>query len=229
MADSSIVFVHGSFFSAWSWLPVIERLDDESVHVHAVELPFTSLFDDATCLRDTVERVSKRGPVTVVCHSYTGITAAVGGHGADHIVHIAARMPAIGESQAELNKDWGNPEFRSCFTFADDGTMSLTSDADAFLFHRSPQGLSRLAMEHRRSMKSEIPSAPIENPAWKTMKSSYVVCTDDRAVKIEQQRLRAGWADYSIEIDCDHSPFFSAPDRTASFIRETHEAVIEKL
>jgi hypothetical protein len=161
----------------------------------------------------------------VVCHSYTGITAAVGGHGAQHIVHIAARMPAVGESQSELNKDWGNPEFRSCFTFAEDGTMSLTDGADAYLFNRSPQGLTRYAMNNRRSMKSEIPSSPIENPAWKNMKSSYLVCTDDRAVKIEQQRMRAQWADHSIEMDCDHSPFFSAPKQTADFILETHLAV----
>jgi hypothetical protein len=161
----------------------------------------------------------------VVCHSYTGITAAVGGHDAQHIVHIAARMPAIGESQTELNKDWGNPEFRSCFKFAEDGTMSLTDGADAYLFNRSPRSLTQYAMDNRRSMKSEIPSSPIENPAWKSMKSSYLICTDDKAVRLEQQRMRAQWADYSIEIDCDHSPFFSAPKQTADFILETHFAV----
>ena len=225
MAESSIVLVHGSFFSSWTWLPVIERLNTHDVDVLAIELPLTSLADDATVLRGTITEASKAGPVTVVCHSYTGITAAVGGHGAQHIVHIAARMPAIGESQSELNKDWGNPDFRSCFTFAEDGTMSLTDGADAYLFNRSPQGLTRYAMDNRRSMKSEIPSIPIVNPAWKNMKSSYLVCTDDRAVKIEQQRMRAQWADHSIEMDCDHSPFFSAPKQTADFILETHLAV----
>lgn len=225
MAESSIVLVHGSFFSSWTWLPVIERLNLHDVDVMAIELPLTSLEDDATVLRGAIAEASKAGPVTVVCHSYTGITAAVGGHGAQHIVHIAARMPAVGESQSELNKDWGNPEFRSCFTFADDGTMSLTDGADAYLFNRSPQGLTRYAMDNRRSMKSEIPSIPIENPAWKNMKSSYLVCTDDRAVKIEQQRMRAQWADHLIEMDCDHSPFFSAPKQTADFILETHLAV----
>jgi len=225
MAESSIVLVHGSFFSSWTWLPVIERLNAHDVDVLAIELPLTSLADDAGVLREAIATASKVGPVTVVCHSYTGITAAVAGHGAQHIVHIAARMPAIGESQSELNKDWGNPEFRSCFEFAEDGTMSLTDGADAYLFNRSPHSLTRYAMDNRRSMKSEIPSSPIENPAWKTMKSSYLTCTDDKAVRLEQQRMRAEWADYSIEIDCDHSPFFSAPKQTADFILETHLAV----
>ena len=225
MAESSIILVHGSFFSSWTWLPVIERLNHHDVEVSAIELPFTSLAEDAEILRTAIATASMTGPVTVVCHSYTGITAAVGGHEAQYIVHIAARMPAIGESQLELNKDWGNPEFRSCFEFAQDGTMSLTDGADAYLFNRSPRGLSQYAMENRRSMKSEIPAIPIENPAWKNTKSSYVVCTDDKAVRLDQQRMRAGWADYSIEIDCDHSPFFSAPKQTADFILETHLAV----
>ena len=225
MAESSIILVHGSFFSSWTWIPVIERLNLHDVDVTAIELPLTSLAADADVLRGAIATASKTGPVTVVCHSYTGITAAVGGHGAQHIVHIAARMPAIGESQSELNKDWGNPEFRSCFEFAEDGTMSLTDGADAFLFNRSPHSLTRYAMENRRSMKSEIPASPIQNPAWKTMKSSYLVCTDDKAVRLDQQRMRAAWADNSIEIDCDHSPFFSAPKQTADFILETHLAV----
>ena len=225
MAESSIVLVHGSFFSSWTWIPVLDRLNSSSVDVTAIELPLTSLADDAVVLREAIATASKVGPVTVVCHSYTGITAAVAGHGAQHIVHIAARMPAVGESQSELNKDWGNPEFRSCFEFAEDGTMSLTDGADAYLFNRSPRSLTRYAMDNRRSMKSEIPSSPIENPAWKTMKSSYLICTDDKAVRLEQQRMRAEWADYSIEIDCDHSPFFSAPKQTADFILETHLAV----
>jgi hypothetical protein len=48
------------------------------------------------------------------------------------------------------------------------------------------------------------------------------VCTDDQAVQLDQQRMRAGWAKHSIEIDTDHSPFFSAPQVTAEFILETH-------
>jgi len=41
------------------------------------------------------------------------------------------------------------------------------------------------------------------------------VCTDDLVVSIEQQRFRASLVGRSIELDCDHSPFFSAPDDLA--------------
>jgi hypothetical protein len=135
-------------------------------------------------------------------------------------------MPALGESQTELNKDWGNPAFRSCFVIDADGTMSLRDEAVEFLFNRTPSNLARIAMAGRRSMKSEIPVAPLESPAWMNVPSSYLICGDDKAVNLDQQRLRAGWAKHSVEIDCDHSPFFSAPDETARFIYDTHRAEV---
>ncbi len=227
MAGTSILFVHGSFFSGWTWVPVIERLSRRGVNCHAIELPFTSLADDVAAVQTKVNELSEHG-VTVVSHSYTGITASVAAHKAQHLVYVAARMPALGESQTELSPKWGNPDFRRCFNFSNDGEMSLTDDATEFLFHRSPESLARLAMQYRRTMRSEIPVEPLENPAWLNIPSSYLVCTDDKAVQLDQQRLRAGWAKHSIEIDCDHSPFFSAPDETADFILETHLTEVGK-
>jgi hypothetical protein len=200
----------------------MERLAARGVDSHTVDLPFTSLADDVQVVQDKIAELRRRGNVSVVCHSYTGITVAAAAHDAQHLVFIAARMPALGESQAAISPQWGNPDFRTCINFGADGTLSLEDGASDFLFHRSPQSLARLAMANRRSMKSEIPVEPMDNPAWLTVPSSYVVCTDDRAVRLDQQRMRAGWAKHSIEIDCDHSPFFSAPDETASFIFETH-------
>jgi hypothetical protein len=200
----------------------MERLAARGVDSHTVDLPFTSLADDVLVVQNKIAELRQRGNVSVVCHSYTGITVAAAAHDAQHLVFIAARMPALGESQAAISPEWGNPDFRTCINFGADGTLSLEDGATEFLFHRSPDSLARLAMANRRSMKSEIPVEPMDNPAWLTVPSSYVVCTDDRAVRLDQQRMRAGWAKHSIEIDCDHSPFFSAPDETASFIFETH-------
>lgn len=222
MSASSVLFVHGSFFSSWTWLPVVERLSTRGVECHSVELPFTSLADDVAVLGERIAELRAIGPVSVVCHSYTGITLSMAGHGASHLVFVAARMPAVGESQTALNPDWGHPGFRSCLRVDADGVMSLADEATEFLFHRSPPNLARMAMAYRRSMRSEIPVEPIDAPAWRSVPCSYVVCGDDRAVKVEQQRMRASWAAHSIELDCDHSPFLSAPDELAAFIGDTH-------
>lgn len=222
MSASSVLFVHGSFFSGWTWLPVIERLSTRNVESVTIELPFTSLDDDVQALRSRIGELRARGPVSVVCHSYTGITASMAAHDANHLVFVAARMPAVGESQTALNADWGYPGFRSCLRFDADGVMALSDEAANYLFNRTPPDLARLAMTYRRTMRSEIPVDPIDNPAWQSLPSSYVVCTDDRAVNVEQQRLRASWATHQVELDCDHSPFMSAPAELAAFIAETH-------
>lgn len=225
MAAGSILFVHGSFFSGWCWMPVIQHLSDTHLTCRTVELPFTSLADDTAHLRAEITRAANDGPVTVVAHSYTGITLSLAGHAAQHLVYVAARMPALGESQAALNATWGNPDFRTCMVVDDSGALNLTDDAHRFLFHRSDPNLAQLAMAYRRAMRSEIPVEPLDNPAWLSVPASYLVCGDDRAVNVDQQRVRAGWAKHSHEIDCDHSPFFSAPRETANFIADTHAAV----
>ena len=208
-------------------MPVIQHLSDTRLTCRTVELPFSSLADDAAHLRTEIGRAADEGPVTVVAHSYTGITLSLAGHAAQHLVYVAARMPAPGESQAGLNATWGNPEFRSCMVVDESGALNLTDDAHRFLFHRSDPNLAHLAMAYRRSMRSEIPVEPIDDPAWLSVPASYLVCGDDRAVNVDQQRIRAGWAKHSLEIDCDHSPFFSAPRETAAFIAETHAAVTQ--
>ena len=51
---------------------------------------------------------------------------------------------------------------------------------------------------------------------------------DDKAVNLDQQRMRAGWAKHSIEIDCDHSPFFSAPDQLSTTLAGVLESMVTR-
>jgi len=227
MAAPSIVFVHGSYFSEWCWIPVIDRLERNGITCHTVELPFTSVSDDVAVVRAAISTHGSAGPVVVVCHSYSGITASLAGHDADHLVFVAARLPDVGESQRSLTSAWGYPDFQACIIDNSDGSTSLTDDAERFLFQGSPAALATLSMAHRRSMHSVVPSEPIDRPAWREVPSSYVVCTDDLAVRVEQQRDRAQRVQLSIEIKCDHSPFFSAPDELAAFLTSTVQSMAD--
>ena len=74
MAESSILFVHGSFFSSWTWLPVIERLTANGLECHAVDLPFTSLADDVGVVQDAIARLAKDRKSTRLNSSHTDIS-----------------------------------------------------------------------------------------------------------------------------------------------------------
>ena len=102
----------------------------------------------------------------------------------------------------------------------------LSPDARRYFFHRSPPPLADFAMARVRTMRSAVPVAPLADPAWTRVPSSYVVCADDRAVRPAAQRERAVRVRASTELDTDHSPFFSNPAALASFIAAQHDAAI---
>ena len=212
---AAILFVHGSFMSGWCWLPVIERLEYLDITCRAVELPFTSLEDDVELLRREIACAKSAGHVTVVCHSYSGIATSMAAHEADRLVYVAARLPRPGESPSRISEQWGSPAFRDCISTDATGVSTLDPKAEMLLFNRSPQWIARTAVDRLRPMRSEIPSSSIDDPAWMTVPTTYIVCTDDLVVDVTQQRLRASLVGHSLEIDCDHSPFFSAPDELA--------------
>jgi len=210
--SARILFVHGSFMSGWCWLPVIERLERRGSQCHALDLPFTSLDDDVDVLRHTIDELVADGPLTVVCHSYSGITTSLAAHRADRLVHVAARLPRPDESPSAISDRWGTPAFRDCIEEDAGGVSTLRPAAGDLLFNRSPRGLARAATERLRPMRSGIPVEPIDHPAWMSVPTTYVVCTDDLVVDVDQQRQRAALVESSVEIESDHSPFFSAPD-----------------
>ena len=49
------------------------------------------------------------------------------------------------------------------------------------------------------------------NPSWREVPSTYLVCTEDRAVSIDYQRKAAALVAYSEEIPASHSPMISVP------------------
>ena len=56
-------------------------------------------------------------------------------------------------------------------------------------------------------------SAIIEvEPSWRATPSTYVVCTNDKALRPDAQRVFAARANRSVTWQSSHSPFFSRPE-----------------
>jgi pimeloyl-ACP methyl ester carboxylesterase len=56
-------------------------------------------------------------------------------------------------------------------------------------------------------------------PAWRSIPSTYIVCTQDRAFPPELQReVFAARASEVAELECSHSPFLSQPARLAELL-----------
>jgi hypothetical protein len=212
-----VLFVHGAHLGGWCWLLVMDELAKRGITSRALDLPFSGFGDDVACVRSAIESMARDGAVHVVGHSYSGLVLAAGGHAAAHLTFIAARLPLAGESPATHTDEWGYPEFRACMV-PDDGVVRLTDDARPLMYHRTSSPLADFAMARRRPMSSVVPDEPVTDPAWMTVPSSYVVCSDDRAVRPAAQRERAALVGSSTELDTDHSPFFSGPAALAGFL-----------
>jgi pimeloyl-ACP methyl ester carboxylesterase len=72
------------------------------------------------------------------------------------------------------------------------------------------------------------PSVPAPPAAWKSIPSTYVVCTDDRTIAPESQRMMAANADAVVEWDTSHSPMLSRPDLVADLLAELAAAAEPK-
>lgn len=101
----TIILVHGFWGDAAHWRRVITQLFRHGFNqLHAVELPLTSLADDAERTRKMVAQ--QPGPVLLVGHSYGGAVITEMGDMPNVIglVYIAAFAPDAGESPGAITQ-----------------------------------------------------------------------------------------------------------------------------
>lgn len=218
---ASVLLVHGAFHGAWCWERVTDALAVRGVEAHSVELPFTSLADDAETVSSARDQMEV--PVVVVGHSYGGAvitTGAGGGNGrraAEHLVYVAALM-ADPDQAFDLTPTPAMTAVR-----ARDGMSYFDPDlATAAMYHRCAPELAAWATSMLRPMPAAKGqgSRAQSTAAWRTIPSTYVVCSDDRAIHPEDQRRMAALAGTCIELDADHSPFLSTTDELADVLAE---------
>jgi hypothetical protein len=93
--------------------------------------------------------------------------------------------------------------------------VTLLPAACEALYSAAPPRYAERAAALWRPMRSRVPDTPLDDPAWLTVPSAYVVCAADRTVRPEAQHGCATRAAVHVELDCDHSPFYSAPEPLA--------------
>ena len=103
--NPNIVLVHGAWADGSSWSKVIPLLQERGYNVTAVQIPLTSLADDAAVTRRVL--AMQNGPTILVGHSYGGVVITEAGDNASNVVglvYISAYAPDEGEVLGELNE-----------------------------------------------------------------------------------------------------------------------------
>jgi len=217
---SNVVLVHGGFVDGSGWEDVHNILTRDGHHVSIVQNPTVSLADDVQATRRVID--AQDGPVILVGHSYGGVVITEAGNDpkVTKLVYIAAFAPDTGESVASLIKDPPPDAPVPPILASQDGYLLL----DNAKFHDS--FAADVDVEKAAFMAdSQVPwgvaalSGSIDQPAWKTKPSWYLVTTEDKMIPPPAQRFMSKRAGATVtEVSGSHAIYMSQPTAVAALI-----------
>lgn len=226
--QATIVLVHGFWGGAAHWSRVILALRRAGhTAIRAVELPLTSLADDAERTRKMVAQVA--GPVLLVGHSYGGAVISVAGNAPNvaGLVYIAAFAPDAGESPGSLTQE--HPPI---------GVPNLEGDSDGYLWVKPDKYHESFCQDldaEEGAVLGVVQKAPLAStfgdtvgdPAWRHKPSWYQISSADRMISpVNQERMAARLqARKVITLDASHASLASRPAEVAALILEAARAV----
>ncbi|RJQ82639.1 alpha/beta fold hydrolase [Pseudonocardiaceae bacterium YIM PH 21723] len=229
MAD--FVLVAGSFLGGWAWEKVTPHLE---LHGHRTfPVTLTGLGDRAHLLspeidvhthaQDIVNAITYADlrDVVLVVHSYAGgpgtIAAARVPDRIAKIVYVAALNPEQSRPLWDVMSDFARDYFESLT----DGWLMRLPGVEVVAEHFGEHGVERDEQRWLLDRATDHPITTFTTPILDDLTAAYalpnvfVKATDDPAI----DRVRAGIP--VIELESDHFPMASAPERLATVLRET--------
>ncbi|WP_043723952.1 alpha/beta fold hydrolase [Kutzneria sp. 744] len=221
MSQVEIVLVHGAWHGSWCWEPLRVELAALGRRSHAVDLPSASgpafgVDADAKVVRETVDSVS--GSVLLLGHSYGGIPVSQAAAGAQNIARLVYLAAFQLDEGASLLSSVGAelPADQESVPLGDDTIDRFYADVPADL---ARDAVSRLRPHSAQSWRDEQSAA-----GWRDIPSTYVLCEQDKAIRVEFQAELARRADEVRRLDAGHSPFLSMPAELAAMLDEIASA-----
>jgi pimeloyl-ACP methyl ester carboxylesterase len=216
---SLFCLVHGSTQNASCWDMLISELERRSHEVVRMNLPANEPDASATRYAEVIAAAipADRDDAIVVAHSASGLFLPLVPQTryVRRLVFLAAVIPQIGKSlRDQVNDDntMFNPEWLG---------KDPTKDAQLalkFLFHdcspdRSSWALTTMRLMFARQALLEV--CPLT--VWPAVPSSYILCTEDRAIQPQwsRQAARRRLGIDAIELPGGHCPYVSRPAELA--------------
>ncbi|MFH8291941.1 alpha/beta fold hydrolase [Streptomyces sp. NPDC018059] len=232
----TVVLVHGAFADAAGWLGVIDELQRDGVPVLAVANPLRGLASDAAYVASVTEQVE--GPVVLVGHSYGGALITVAGTAENVValVYIAALVPEVGESLAELRDRFGPTPLAGHLketTYPAGGTRPAATEVairpQAFpeVFAADvPAAVTKVLAAAQRPLAVAAFEERATAAAWRTKPSWALVAGTDQVINPEVERFGAERAGATVvELDgASHAVPVSRPKAVADLILDAVRA-----
>jgi pimeloyl-ACP methyl ester carboxylesterase len=219
---NNVIPVHGGFADGSGWKGVYEILHRKGYRVTVVQEPETSLADDVQAVRRAI--AMQDGPVVLVGHSYGGelITEAGTDQKVRALVYVAAAVPDVGESLADLFGRIPSPSGDAMRT-TPDGFLYL----DPAKFHAAfasdvPLHEAQFMADAQVLTDVKVLTAPVNSAAWEIRLSCGIIAGADRASSPDLERFmyeRAG-AKITLVPHASHAAYISHPEKIAAVVEE---------
>jgi pimeloyl-ACP methyl ester carboxylesterase len=206
----NIVLVPGAWADASSWNNVAHVLKGKGYHVTAVNIPLTSLANDAAATKAVID--AQDGPTVLVGHSWAGFVIGEVGNDAkvNALVYVSAFAPASGPPSKGVQAI--RPD--------DKGFLYLDKAAFATVF-----GQDLPASESKSLANAQLPinhtafDEPATMAAWHSKPSWYVVSDKDLILDSSAQKFFANRIKATTTIvEGGHDTLIAFPKQVAAAI-----------
>lgn len=226
----TVVLVHGAFADASGWNEVVRRLVRDGYPVLAPANPLRGVDTDSAYLASVLATIS--GPVVLVGHSYGGVmitNAATGNPNVRALVYVAAFAPDAGETVEALQTKFpgsrlGEPQLDirpyplPGGGYSADGYVRKDVFRDIFAGDLPRSTTEVMAATQRPGDVFTLRQAS-GPPAWKQIRSWYLIARDDNLIPAAAQRFMARRAgSRTVEARASHVAMMSQPQLTADLI-----------
>jgi pimeloyl-ACP methyl ester carboxylesterase len=230
----TFILVHGAWHGAWCWEKVTPLLADRGYRVIAPDLPGMGA-DETPLDQVSIETWSafvadlvrvQPEPVILVGHSRAGIVISRAAELACGnllgLVYLAAFMVRQGQTLEQVMRQIPpRAESAGSLSVSADGRFSTIAPAGferVFYNTTDPALVARAAaLSGAEPLASFTTPLEVSDEHWGRVPRYYIACERDRAIAPAlQQRMQAALpCRRSWTMDCDHSPFYSAPEMLA--------------
>lgn len=219
-AVHNIILVHGAWADGSSWSKVIPLLTAKGLNVTAVQLPLTSLADDAATVRRAI--ALEDGSVVLVGHSYGGVVITEAGTDpkVKGLVYVAAFAPDNGQSAGSLSASVPPPPMAAEVKPDAEGYLKLSKNG---IFEDFAQDVSQSekAVLYAAQAPTNVKSlgGNITDAAWHSKPSWYIVSANDRAIPPALEAAMAKTIRATVTtIQASHVVMLSHPEEVATVI-----------
>ncbi|CAM2149817.1 Pimeloyl-ACP methyl ester carboxylesterase [Pararobbsia alpina] len=220
--SATVVLVHGAWADGSSWATIVSLLQQHGVNVVAVQLPRTSLADDASVVTQAIDAQS--GPVILVGHSYGGavITQAGIDPKVAALVYVSAFAPGNGESINDITAPFPTPAWEANGLIVNSaGFLTLTHDTFLNSFAPDvPKATAAVLAVSQGPLFSHCLEDKVSIAAWKTKPSWWVYGDQDQIIPPQFQQLEAKTINATLTVipGASHVALISQPNAVANVI-----------